>query len=48
MDCYCQGSNKKEKEDGGDSERDDDDVEAGHAGIEQGDDVPRWSRWKNS
>ena len=35
-------SSKKEKDEGGDSERDDEDVEVGHADIEQGDDVPRW------
>ena len=31
---------KKEKDGRGDSKRDDEDVEAGHADIEQGDDVP--------
>jgi len=35
-----ESSKKKEKDGGGDSKRDDEDVEAGHADIEQGDDVP--------
>ena len=40
-----ESSKKKEKDGGGDSKRDDEDVEAGHADVEQGDDVPiRWIR----
>ena len=40
-----ESSKKKEKDGRGDSKTDDEDVEAGHADIEQGDDVPiRWVR----
>ena len=41
-DLENQGASKKEKDEGGDCESDDEDVEVGHADIKQGDDVARW------